>query len=871
MVFLLVTSLCTVVGMKNLSFSPQKITRSGADAQGAVSDPLAIRLFTITRVVLIGVLGLLPLFFIPIAYAPLGYSKVLFVFIGVFSALIFFGLAALRAGRLEFSFSPLLLSMWAIVLVSLISTLFSGDMRDAIVGISFGTQTLAFIALMAFVMTVVGVLGSAKTSVMKFYLVLAGSAIVLSVFHVLRFIFGPEFLSFGYFVEGTGTPLGSWNDLGLFFGLILLLSTVAIELLPLTRIGKIVFGLVSFCSLTILAVVNFYVLWIILGCVSLIMLMYALTRAKFKPQGFTQESNDSKESLMSIGLSLSIFIVSIIFLIAGSSIGNWIAGVTDVQYLEVRPSFEATFNIAKSVYSESAFVGTGPNRFSDAWMHHKDIAINQTIFWNTRFESGIGYIPTLFVTTGILGVLAWVVFLAFVCITGVRIAFLVNHSDRAWYFIGVSSFVASAYLWLMSILYVPGPAMLLLAAVCTGVMLTAYNELIKPKTYIISLLQNRRVGFALVAVVMVVIVGSVTVMYHVSRHYTGLMTFNHAQSSIQAGMNVQDLEQQILEAYELTANDQFAREIARYQLVKMERILNVQQPTEAQAQNFQEASAYGLQAIQNALDLDRTEPENWFVSGRLYSVLAAARVDGARERADEAFNEAQRLDPKNPLYVVAQAQLHAQAGELELAEEQLEKAIKLKRDYTEAYFLLTQLYIAQNDIEGAIEATRATISLEPRNAARYYQLGVLYSNTENTDAAIAAFEAAVRFDQNYANARYLLALMYDSVDRSGEALTQLERVLELNPGNTEIESLITTLREGGSISELAINPTQVRESAAIQSEENVLSPEAPDSPLLSPVNTVGESEAEDVANIDDVLRNTTTTQTATDTEETAVE
>ena len=81
----------------------------------------------------------------------------------------------------------------------------------------------------------------------------------------------------------------------------------------------------------------------------------------------------------------------------------------------------------------------------DAWRLYKDPSINQTIFWNTDFESGNGFVSTAMVTTGLFGVIAWVLFLGLFCWQGVRLLFQAGHSDR----FGISS--EPHHLWLQPI------------------------------------------------------------------------------------------------------------------------------------------------------------------------------------------------------------------------------------------------------------------------------------------------------------------------------------------------------------------------------------------------------------------------------------
>ncbi len=804
-------------------------------------DKVEVTLRTFAQNVIAVVFGILPLFFVPVAFAPFDYSKTFFVIIGLLVAVIAFSLSVLRSGRLLVQIPWALVAFWSVGIVAIISALLSGDLRDAFLGDTLNVQSAVFTLLLIGIASIASFLGQTKKTIMLMYTLLTASAVLLGIFHLLRIVFGADFATFGVFTGVTATPLGGWNDLGLFFGLSILLSLVALEQLPLTRYGKYLFaGVVAF-SLAMLMVVNFFAIWLVLGLVSLVILMYTLTKDRFSGETISME--EQPISLYSIVISAVVFVTSLIFIIGGSAVGGFIADKIGVNYVEVRPSLSATMDIARNVYSDNAFVGIGPNRFVDAWRLYKDPSINQTIFWATDFGGGSGYVTTQFVTNGIFSIIAWVMFFALFLFSGFRMLFRSVQVDRFWYFIGSSSFIAAVYLWGMSFFYNPSATILLLAAIFTSTTFAAYAALSPVSLRLFTVNNNRRAGFALVGVVMVVIIGASSALYYTGRHYASVYAFGSAISG-NAGNTIEAIEQAIASAYAATPNDVFARQLAAYQVAKMNTLLTVTDPTPEQQQAFQTAAANGINAAQLAVNADPTDPQNWSVLGSIYSILAAAGVDGASEKAQDAFTEARRFDPNNPSYALQEAQLASRTGDTQTAREKALEAVQLKSNYTDALLLLTQLDIAEGNTEDAAATTRAMISLEPNNPARYYQLGVLESSLENEENAIAAFERAVALDPNYANARYFLALAYAQQGRTDDAIAQLEVVRDLNPDNTQVQDLIDQLRNGVPLDVAPDANTPQLEEASVVSEEGetVTTTEAPDTSLVTPVNTVSNQE-----------------------------
>ena len=680
---------------------------------------------------------------------------------------------------------------------------------------------------------------------MRLYILLTGSAIVLGTFHLLRVVLGVDFLSLGLFNSLTASPLGGWNDLGLFFGLTILLSLVALEQLPLTKWGKILFSVVVGVSLLMLAVVNFFAIWIVLGLVSLVQLMYTLTKDRFAEQTLPLQGK-AEISMYSVILSSIVFAFSLIFIIGGTAVGGFVSDMTGISYVEVRPSLEATIGIGRQVYQENAFVGIGPNKFTDAWRMYKDPSINQTVFWATDFANASGYITTQFVTGGIFTIFAWLVFFGLFLTAGFRMLFKAVYVDRFWYFIGTSSFVAAVYLWSMSFTYNPGPVILLLTAMFTSIMFVAHGNLLSNAGRQFSITSNRRAGFILVGAVMLVIVGSSSALYYTGRHYASVYSFSGAVSGTQNNGTLEEIERTIASAYAATSNDLYARRIANFQLAKMNTLLGLTEPTPEQQQAFQTAASTGVNAAQLAVNADPTDPLNWSTLGGIYSILASAGVEGAKDRATEAFDNARSFDPLNPSYALLEAQLASRTGDAAAARNSAIAAIQLKSNYTDALFFLTQLDIAEGKVDDAIATTRAIISLEPNNPARYYQLGVLESSAENVENAIDAFTRAIALDTNYANARYFLALAHIQEGDTEAAITQLEVVFELNPNNVDVAALITQLKSGTSFEvEPEALSEQIEEPDAVSSDDDeVTAADSPDTPLVSTVNTGSDDDDE---------------------------
>jgi len=87
-----------------------------------------------------------------------------------------------------------------------------------------------------------------------------------------------------------------------------------------------------------------------------------------------------------------------------------------VAQSELSITWQGTFFIAQnvilaSINARSAF-GAGPNRFLNEWLLFKPATINVVIIGIRDINFGVGIIPSALVTTGILGLLSGLCFLA---------------------------------------------------------------------------------------------------------------------------------------------------------------------------------------------------------------------------------------------------------------------------------------------------------------------------------------------------------------------------------------------------------------------------------------------------------------------------
>jgi tetratricopeptide (TPR) repeat protein len=828
-------------------FTPKiKPTQQQEDFIGQKKNDVGVTLLKAAQYAVIALFGLLPVFFTPGLWASIGFDKSILT-IGI-SAVVVIMISLLTLRRTKAStVLPISLGLfWAVVLTAVVSGLLSGDTQEAMRGSVLETQTVAFLGVLALAMTVPLVLQGSKIMSVRALALFSVVALLLLAYNLLRLLFGVEILPLGSFTNVTVSPIGGFNDLAIFSGLIIILSLITLVQLPLKVWLQSTLLVLILMALSILSIVNFFNIWIVLGFFGLLVFLYLLSRDTLF------SSSDAPPPLKSprllIVATVVVCVVSAFFIVVGDYAGGKINELTKINHFEVQPTLGTTINIAQSVYSENMFLGIGPNRFADAWRQYKDRSINETLFWDTDFNAGSGYLPTLFVNTGLLGGLLMVLFHLYFLYLGYKMLLRSKNQDPYWYYFGVTSFTAACFVWGMSYVYVPGAGILLIGAVFTGLTFVAAGTLLPSMVRTIPLAVNRQRGFFLMAAIILIVTASVGILFSVSKQYVAQSQFNKARAT---AASVAVFENVALSSFELYPDDRFVSARAQTQLSKLSSLLVIASPNQEQQQSFLQAAEQAIVFAEQALSEDITSPDNHAVLASVYGNLAIAGIDGAQERAESSLLQAERLDPLNPGYHLISAQLAARIGDLPSARKEIIAALNLKSNYTEALYLSAQLDIGEGKVESAIATTRAIVTLEPNNPTRYFQLGVLLSANNNNLEAIEAYKVAVSLDPYYANARYLLSLIYLDTDQTENALEQLRIVQQTNAENQELISLISQVENGEYVAapnnSLTVPVDEPSPNAGFA--DTITTSGDVDTKLVTPVNVISKTESEEESSL----------------------
>jgi len=739
--------------------------------------------------------------FIPSSSVSLVTTKTFVLAAGAFITLALYILARLSRGNIIFPPFALLGALWLPVIAYGLSTAFSGvAFTNAIWGSALEVDTLGFMLI------VVG-LGTLSALVLRrpehYQSFLRAGAFVFGIVAILEIlvIIAGQFSSK---ISPAFSIIGSFVDLAFLLGLGIICILIALRFLELKQRTHRILMVCGIASLILLAIANSSIVWILLALVSLGLFVEAIMQRGPKASDadiddistmneMPLETGDSNHSIV---LPLLMLAVSLFFLIGGT-LGGALANALNINIISVSPSWQSTLSVARDVYSTAPVFGSGPGTFGVEWLKYRDASLNATVFWNIDFLSGVGFIPTSFVTTGIVGVFAWVVFLALFIVLGLRMLILRAPQDSFVRFVAILSFVASLYLFTIAIFGLPNSIILALAFVFAGLFISTMRFAVRGRQWGIIFSRSPRIGFVIVFSLTILLLASVAAAYTLINHYIATTELSNANTAFSAGN---------IDAADKAAKNSisFAPSAYAYQIQsgianeRLNQIVNstTMPATEAQ-QAFQTALSSGINAALTATQLEPSNYQNWLALGNLYAQAVPLGVSGAYDNAKTAYEKAKTLNPTNPQIFFIIAKLDIANKDFKAAKSDLKAAISLKQDYTSAIFLLSQLEVQDGNVKEALSAALAAAYFTPNNPDILFQVGILYAAMDDFTNAAAALSLSVTANPQFANARYFLSAVYAKQGNMKDALAQMQAIAAMSDENAKaVSSQLAALAAG---------------------------------------------------------------------------
>lgn len=647
------------------------------------------------------VVSLLPIFVIPFVNIPIETSKTMLLVLGIAISLITWAGARFSDGKIVLPKSKLILLSFGIALATLLAAIFSSSFKMSSFGIIFDIGSFWFSFFLALTLLTTSLV---INSFNKAKLLLKGlllSSLVLFVFQITRF-FIPNTLSLGILEGNIGNLLGSWNSFGVFAGILSIISLFILEFLNIDKRKKVALTILLILSLFLVASVNFDLVWRLIGIFALIIFVYKISLYSFKNQ-------ENKVNKKFPSMSFGIIILSLLFFISGQFIGTYLPNTFKLFNVEVNPSLNTTFTVAKNVYKNDPFFGIGPNKFADAWSLYKPSIINNSQFWNTPFSVGFGLIPTMMITSGALGALLWLVFLITVLIYGSLNVFKVI---KAKYDVTlILYYLVALYLFIVSILYSPGLVLLVFAFIFLGIFIGIYANQTN-NYFTINFLEDPRKSFFSILTLVLIMIATAGFTFKYMEKLVSVYYYGKALDATE----IESAEKYIRKALLLNQNDLYLRTYSQVYLSKLSSLLSSKEELADNQKVLLQASVD--EAVNGAVLATKYNKDNYLnfeILGFVYKNAASIGIKDASAKAIESYTEASRLNPLNPLMKLEIARTHFIDKNIKEARAYALESIALKPDFAQGLIFLAEIEKGEGNINSAISYAETALKYFPND------------------------------------------------------------------------------------------------------------------------------------------------------------
>ena len=771
----------------------------------AVSS-LVARLDAIASWILIVLAFLLPVFFIPSLSVPFQLMKMLVLSVGVLVAFLLWIIARLKDGVITLPKTWILLSAVLIPVSAFVSALTINPkiaMPAAFLGQGGEVGTVGSMVVFFLALALVVLLVRTKSRVQAVFSAFYVATIVIALFEIIRLIPGTDLLSLGVFTDKASNFIGKWNELGIFFGLPLIFSMLALESVSAKTSRKVLLWIAYGVSLVIFTVVNFSLTFYVVGLFSLLLFVYLYVfnkqvLVKVASEDTTAVAADKKKFPLS---PIITFVVALVFIVdgfvAGSPLHTKVLQTFQVNQTEVALPWSATASISWQSLKEDPIFGVGPNRFVTRYLASKPLDVNNSVLWSADFNYATGLLPSFVVTTGLLGTLVWILFLVSFFGAGIRYLLLGMSAQR---YFAISSFVAASYLWIISFFYVPNTVLFALAFVFSGLFVALLVQEKTVKTFSITFLKNPKVGFVSVLLLIVLVILTCAGLYKYTQRFLSGYYFQQSLVDLNVKGDLVSAEMNMLKAVKYSETDLYYRSLSELNLLKIDRLLATTSTNKELV--TRQLDQFSVDAINSANEARRIDPLNYQNSaslGRIYEAFVPLGVTGAYQAATNVYLEAVKLNPNNPALFLTLARLEVTNKKPEEAKKYIAKALEIKPDYGEALFLRSQLELSEGNSKAAIATMITVASLYPSDPNVFFQLGLLQYNNKDYVSAVPSFERSVILNNYYSNARYFLGLSYANLNKDADAITQFEIIKKIDPNSVgEVDPIIENIKAGRS-------------------------------------------------------------------------
>ena len=710
-----------------------------------------------------------------------------YLFIGIILFnLLFLSVKTILSKKVHYRQSVLDVPLLGLLLVGLVSSLFSVNLYDSFLGRTehFVFNFIFLLFLVIFYFIIVGSLNTPQRWRWTLDAMLAVGGVVS-----LLFVFNLDLPLLGQgwnMVDGINSSFGLW-----IMPVFIIAAGSLIK--QSVDVGRALFYFfVMILSLSVLLVLGFAFFWWVMLIGLILLLLLGVSFLK-----------DARLPWLSVLFVL--LIVTCVFIIFGSPKSLQSAVPSEVS-LDTKPSWSITKDVLFSGAKNFLF-GSGLGTFSSDFSRFRSTDFNyHPTAWSMRFTQPLNSFFAALSEGGVLFTLGLIFIILFVLghvfstwfkargsSFGISLSLNLTKSNiRLDVFLAVVAWIVmcvglltnfySVALWVFW--------WLLLGIIISGLSLLGHN-VVKDRHFTLEDTPQYNLVFSFSAIVVMAMVVMVGILG--ARFYVADRVFAAALQE----SNYEQIESSLQKSLSLRGNsDIYHTALANAYLVQASELAKGASP------NITEVTDLLSKAVNEARVATEISPNAVAIWENLATMYenTSALVPEATDWAIRSLDRASELEPTNPILMWRLGNNYMLQNKHVKGIEYYQKSINLKKDYVGAYISLASAYELNKEVDKAVEIYKSILqSGITNNSEVLFNFGrLLYNRGQKGDKGDAEklWLEAVRLQPSYSNALYSLGLLYENQGDKTKALEYYYKVKDLNPGNKDILNKIKALLAG---------------------------------------------------------------------------
>jgi len=783
----------------------------------------------------VGLVFLMPIFFLPFTTEALELNKQMLLFVGALWLGLVYTTKIVVSGKIDLKRSPLGWGMLAFLAAWILATVFSVYPYNSILGL----DRQEFISLASIVGVLVftfilGNTGSPRIASRLTYALLISTALVT--IEGLLQLFGIAILPWDFTKSTSFNTVGLFSLWGVLAVTTLVLATTDIIRLSLSENKKktmaiTLLALFTALHLILLIIFSDATLWLSLA-VGLVVSLAVL---------YLKLPENQKVSWLILPSFMIVFSITLMFVSPPRIV---------TLPLVATPSLQTSFDITLNTLKSSPAFGYGPGNFLASYSQFRPKEMNSAnLFelWTAQFDQSSSYFLTKIAATGFVGLLALLlmaVLLFWQILTYLKKSAL---NDDSLVFLGVIAALAS-----LSISAIFKSSNMTLTFVWWLLIALIYIHTARSGKEVMGSQSNRFVILSSLALYTLVALGFVGIFFAGTRYSADLAFANALLTDRKIAVEAQKKGEAVSPESTDTViravgnamqidprNNLYPRTLSQAILVKLSRLIATAKSQDDAKAALQTLPSQAVGAANAAIALNPKDVRSVLNAASVYQSLLPFAADAEKLAAD-TYTKAVALSPTDPQVrfdlarlFIDEAVLHKQRSQNEKASEETKKAetdatmkalasaekylnetLELKPDFAPAHFHLATIRAEQGKKDEAIKEldTAAVLNarLAPLRSADenlFYLTGLAYASLAEKDRAANAFKAAFTLRPDYELALWNYSLLQADKGNKDEAIKALQQILQYDKENKTVKDKLNEL-QGGAASDQTPSDSQ---------------------------------------------------------------